>query len=105
MQTLELTEGWEAAIEYDLLHDGIAFNATGYTPSMVLKDKTGAVVTTTGNVEWADDDNSRIRYNPDATDLDASLSPYTLHWKVTDAAGKDAFYPQGSPIIVRVYEQ
>ena len=97
----EYTEGHTAAIEYNLEHDGASFDASGMTPSLVLKDSDGTEVDVTGDCEWADDSISKIRYNPDAADLVEGT--YTLHWKVTDANGKVAFYPQGGPITIKVY--
>jgi hypothetical protein len=105
MQYDEYTQGWTAAIEHTLEHDGVTFNASGMTPSLVLKDKDGTVVVFTGTVEWAAAATSRIRFNPAATDLLAANSPYTLHWKVTDAAAKIAYYPQGAPITLKVHAQ
>ncbi len=104
-QVDEYTEGWTAAIEYDLSHDHRTFDASGMTPSLVLKDKDGNVVQVQGIIDWANAAESRIRFNPAATDLVVSKAPYTLHWKVTDAAEKVAFYPQGTPILVRVFPQ
>jgi hypothetical protein len=105
---LELTEGWTAAIDYDLENetDGVwaSFNAATMTPSLTLRDKDGNAVTFTGTVSWAVEATSRIRFSPAATDLLNAKSPYLMHWKVTDGASKDAFYPQGTPILVRVFK-
>jgi hypothetical protein len=103
MQYEEYTEGWTVPIEHDLKHDRQSFNASGMTPALVLKDKTGTAVTITGTVEWANEASSRIRFTPSATDLVAAKSPYKMHWKVTDLAGKIAYYPQGAPILMTVY--
>lgn len=106
----EYTEGWTSPIEYTLYHknpqtgERATFDATSMTPSLVLRDKNGAVITFTGTVEWADATVSKIRFNPAATDLVASKSPYTLHWKVTDTVNKHAYYPQGTPILLRVFK-
>ncbi len=105
----EYVAGWTAPIEYDLRHknpqtgEESSFNAAGMTPGLVLRDKDGNVVTFTGTVEWADAAVSRIRFNPAATDFSAAKSPYALHWKVTDGAGKVAYYPQGTPVRVKVH--
>jgi hypothetical protein len=104
MQYDEYTEGWTARIEHTLQHDGVSFNASGMTPSLSLRDKDGNVVTFTGSVAWADSSVSRIRFTPSSTDLVQAKSPYKLHWKVTDGAGKIAFYPQGAPILITVYK-
>lgn len=101
----EYTEGWTAPIEYWLQHDGVSFNATGMTPSIVLKDRDGNAVVVSGTVEWADALTSKIRFNPANTDFIASKSPYKLRWKVTDGSGKVAYYPQGNPILIQIYPQ
>lgn len=107
----EYTEGWTSSVEYTLLHKdpetgaSSTFDASGMTPAVVIKDKDGAAVDTTGDVSWADATESKIRYTPDAADLTASGSPYKLHWKVTDLTGQIAFYPQGTPILLRVFAQ
>jgi hypothetical protein len=105
MQHDEYTEGWTAPIEYYLKHDGETFNASGMTPDLVLTDKSGNVVAVKGTVTWADENVSKIRFTPDPTDFDASLSPYKLHWKVTENSSPVAiaFYPQGEPILIEVY--
>ncbi len=105
MQLDEYCEGWTSPIEYTLEHNGESFSAAGMTPGMVLRDKDGNAITFTGTVEWADETESKIRFNPASTDFDADLSPYTLRWKVTDTEGKIAYYPQGKAIILRIYRQ
>jgi hypothetical protein len=100
---LELTEGCTAAIEYQLLHNNAPWNASLATAGAVLKDKNGAEVDLAGKVAWTTPTVSKIKYSPAATDLLASKSPYTLHWKITDQASKVAFYPQGAAILVRVF--
>lgn len=107
----EYTEGMTSDIEYTLKHKNpitgaeSTFNATGMTPAVVLKNKNGTVVDTSGDVSWADAPNSKIRYTPDAGDLSSALSPYTLKWKVTDVGGKIGFYPQGAAIKLIVHSQ
>lgn len=107
----EYVEGWTAPIEYTLKHKDpqtgeiSTFDASGMTPGLILKDKDGNAVSTTGKVEWADAPSSKIRYNPAATDFVAANSPYYFHWKVTDGAGKDAYYPQGTRIQVKIHAQ
>jgi hypothetical protein len=103
MQYEEYTAGWTAPIEHSLLHDGATFNGAGMTPAIILTDKNGAAVSVSGSVAWANSAVSRVRYSPAAADLVAAKSPYKMHWKVTDGAGKIAFYPQGAPIMLTVY--
>lgn len=89
-------------IEFDLLRaptvgaTPVTFNASALTPSMVIKarNRTTTVVTT-GKVEWADQANSRVRFNRAAGDLLKNLSPYYVHWILTDGGGKQASFPEG----------
>lgn len=101
----EYTEGFTAPIQYDLLNDNATFNATGMTPGLILKDCNGNVITVTGTVSWANQLASRIEFVPGTGDFKAALSPYTLHWTVTDSNGKIATYPQGEPILIDIYPQ
>ena len=88
-------------IEYDLKRaptvgaTPVTFDATGMTVEMVIKARQGTAVDTTAKVEWADQVNSRVRFNRAAGDLVKSLSPYYVHWVVTDAVGKEASWPEG----------
>lgn len=99
------TEGWTSPIQYNLYNvnpetgEKSTFDAAGMTATMVLKDKDGNVVDTVGDVSWSDEANSQIQFIPDATDFDASKSPYSVHWKVTDAWSQIAFYPQGAALL------
>jgi hypothetical protein len=109
-ETLRLTEGWTTPIEYKLLHEDpetgeltVPEGLADMTPSLVLKDKDGNAIDTSSDVEWADAANGIVRYNPDATALTAAKSPFTAKFKVTDASSKIAYFPQGEPLIWRVY--
>ena len=102
MQYDEFTEGWTAPIEYDLLNDGASFDGSGMTPGIALMDKDGKSVPVAGSVEWAAASLSRIRFNPDANDLLAAKSPYTVHFRVTDAL-RTATYPQGEGFIWNIW--
>lgn len=89
-------------IEFDLLRaptvgaTPATFNAAGLTPSMVIKAKDKVtLVVTAGKVEWADQANSRVRFNRAAGDLLKSKSPYYVHWVVQDGGGKQASFPEG----------
>lgn len=105
----EYSEGWTAPIEYDLRHKNpitgqtISFDATGMTVDIVLRDKTGSIVSSTGSVDWVDATISRVRYTPGAEDFDTRRSPMTLHFVVIDQLGGEATYPQGSPIKLKIF--
>ena len=99
-----LTHGRTAPITEQLLIGGAAFNATGFTPELVLKDVFGNVVDTANDVTWEDAAVSKIKYTPDAADLDSTKSPYLAHWKVTSGSGID-FFPEGRAAIWEVHPQ
>lgn len=82
------------------LYDGegstrAAIDGTGLTVTMVLRDRTGAVVPVSGKVDWLVQASGTVRYSPTTDDLKAERSPYAARFKVTDSSSKDAFYPNG----------
>lgn len=90
-------------IEFDLLRaptvgaTPATFNAAGLTPSMVIKAKDKVtLVVTAGKVEWADQANSRVRFNRAAGDLLKSKSPYYVHVTLIDGLNIEASWPEGS---------
>lgn len=80
-------------------------DVSGLTVDLVLKDKTGTLVTTTGDVAIVSGPAGTVKYTPDSTDLDAALSPYSAKFKVTFGDGSIRFYPQGPPMTWKVYPQ
>lgn len=101
--TDEYVQGWTAPIDYELKRTNEAtrrletFDATGSTIELVLVDRDGATVSTSGKVSWIDAPNSIARYTPTAGDLLAAKSPYRARWRVTDS-GAIATYPKGEAI-------
>ena len=100
---VHIVEGWTERLEFLLLSDGEAPGVplTG-TAELVLKDNTGTAVDTAGDVAILDAPTWRVGYTPDAADMTAALSPYTLHWKVTQG-GATFFFPSGPADLIRVY--
>ena len=92
---LIITEGTTANMDFVLTADGAAVNLTGATVTLVLTDKDGTAVTTTGDVSIVTAADGKVRYAPDAADLVASTSPYRARFKVTDSGGQIAYYPSG----------
>ncbi len=80
-----------------------AVDLSGLTVELVLKDKTGTAVTTTGDVAIVTAASGTVKYTPDSTDLASASSPYTARFKVTYGDGSIRFYPQGAPMTWRVY--
>lgn len=100
---VQLTEGWTGPVDVQLLADGVAVNLTSCTVALVLTGRDGVAVTTTGNVTIIDAAAGKVRYSPDAADLDADQSPYRARYKVTDVLGKIVYFPSGVGGRVRVF--
>lgn len=96
-------QGWTAPIDYELKRTNETtrrletFDATGSTPALVLVDRDGAAVDTSGKVTWFDASISIARYSPASGDLLAAKSPYRVRWTVTDS-GKLSTYPKDDMI-------
>lgn len=69
---------------------------TGLTVALQLRDRTGALVATAGEVTVLSAVDGTVRYSPAATDLKAANGPYAARVKVTDGNGDDAYYPNGA---------
>ena len=92
---LTITAGTTASLDFRLTADGSAVNLTGATVTLVLKNKSGTAVTTTGNITVISATGGTVRFAPDATDLVATDSPLHARFKVTDSSSKIAYYPSG----------
>ena len=90
---LTITAGTTANLDFLLTANRSAVNLTGATVTLVLKDKNGTAVTTTGDISVISATGGTVRYAPDATDLVASASPHRARFKVTDSGGQIAYYP------------
>jgi hypothetical protein len=101
---LDLTEGWTGPLPFTLKADGTAVNLTGMTVTMVLKDNAGNDVTTTGDVVITTAASGLVTYTPDATDLLASGSPYTVRFQVVDGSSQTVFFPNGQPDEIKVWK-
>jgi len=93
--TYEITAGWTAPIDIDLLTKGALPSGTmsGMTAAIVLKDRSGNTIDTSGDVTIADSTNWVVRYTPDATDLVPGV--YLGRVKVTDSSSQVAYFPSG----------
>ena len=108
----EVTEGWTNRLTFQLWSQSPSastpseFVGTGFTVSgLYVRGKDGNLVTTSGNFGWVTAAAGTVYYDPDAADLDASLSPYTVHFEVTDGSGKIVFFPSGKPDTLVVYRK
>lgn len=117
---VDWVEGETAPRKFVLKEDGKPFNGTGLTPTLVLVDRNGVPVDTTGDVAWTDAANGELTYTPDASDLlpavgetysTSTISPvvgdYTYYvrrarFKVTDTFGGVGYFPRSEPDIWRI---
>lgn len=92
---LIITHGTTANLDFLLKADGVAVNLTAATVTLVISDKNGAAVDTSGDVSVVTAASGKVRYAPDAADLDSTLSPYRVRFKVVDSGSQIAYYPSG----------
>lgn len=101
MTIRNLVEGETKPIDATL-YDGdgasrTAIDGTALTLAIVVHDRNGSLVPTSGTASFRTAASGTVRYEPVATDFRAANSPYTARWKVTDTNSDDAFYPNGEP--------
>jgi|SRR6185295_8921543 len=91
----EITAGWTGPLEIRLLSNNKtpAGTMAGMTAALILKDKDGNAIDTSGDVSISDSDNWIVRYSPDPLDLTEGL--YRMRVKVTDSGGKVVYFPSG----------
>ena len=94
---MSVSEEWvetETGTRSWILKNGtVAQNLTGMTVALLMKNRTGASIDTSGDVVVTDAANGVVSYNPDAADFASAGSPYSVRFKVTDGTGKDRYYP------------
>ena len=92
-----VVEGWTEPIVHRLLNDKVPVLIQGMDVALILIGHDGTAVDTTGKVANEDDgtepNRGRVAYRPDAGDLVAAKSMYSVRWRVTDGDGKNAFWP------------
>ena len=99
-----ITEGWTKRLTWQILADGAAFDGTGFTVSDIrITGKDGTIVDVTGDIGWVTAASGTVYYDPDATDFDADLSPYTIHFVIQDGSGKQLSVPNGKAYELKVY--
>lgn len=99
---VDWVEGETAPRDFILQEDGAAFNLTGLTVELVLKDKNGSAVDMTGDVSVPTPAAGLVRVTPDSTDLTLARSGMFARFKVTDGAGGIGYFPRGEPDVWRV---
>lgn len=87
-------EGRTKPIDTQLLSNGAAFDASGITLDIELRDRTGALITPVGSVAWLNQSISTVRFTPDATDLTVARSPIGVYFKLQGGSDVD-YAPTG----------
>jgi hypothetical protein len=102
-----VVEGETEPIVHQLLSDGTPFLIQGLTVELILEKKDGTIITTAGKLANLDDgtegNRGKMQYSPSAGDFVKAGSDYYVRWKVTDGAGKVAFWPGGEAAKMKVY--
>lgn len=99
-----VVEGWTGALPFELQTDGSAFDYTGLTVQIVLKDCHGQTVvdTSSGLSSTGGTTGGQIAYAPSSGDFSASRTPYRVRFRVTDAQGKLVYFPNSSADLIEV---
>lgn len=92
MSTYRFVAGQTAPIDFTLKDGASASDLTGYTSiELILQDRSGTLVTTTGDVTVTSAAAGTVRYLPDAADL--AEGTYLARFKVVDAGGLIYYWP------------
>lgn len=101
IQRVALVQGWTETISFTLYADGTPIDLTGRTVTMQVRDKTDTDPAFLGSVAVIDATAGKVGFTPNASDLLASESPYTVRFKVMSDG---YFVPNEEPIIFVVRE-
>lgn len=110
---LDITEGWTAELgPFTLRVNGAPLDLSGLsTPVVVLHNARGRTVTPGGTLRVdAVPSTGKVYYTPVAADfvfddtLHATRQSYTIHFKITDGAGKVVFFPNAEASEIGVYK-
>lgn len=94
--TYVIVSGTTSNLKFQLLEAGSPINLLGCTVALILSDCNGTTVASPGTITIIDSDNGKVQLAPtDATVFNASLSPYTARWEITDATTKKFYVPTG----------
>lgn len=114
MSTLfSIAAGWTDTIgPFTLRVDGVAFDLTGYTVELQLRDSARNLVVLGGSVVVRNQTlyPGQVDFTPTAEDFTFDTGtfsfrqPFKIRWKVTDGAGRIVFFPNGEPDEISVYE-
>ena len=89
-----VVEGQTEPIDVQLLADSRPVDLTGATPTLVLRDKDGTAVDTSGGaITILDAPAGKVRYSPPPALFEATRSPYAARWRIVDSAERVSFWP------------
>jgi hypothetical protein len=102
MAVYVLVIGWTSPIDISLLTQGAAPSGSmaGMTAELVLNDRHGTVIDTTGDISIPDVNVWTVRYSPDPLDLVPGV--YRMRVKITDSGGRVAYWPSSDPDVLMV---
>jgi hypothetical protein len=91
-----IVAGTTSDVRFQLLEAGSPINLLACTVQLLLSDRLGTVIADPGTVSITDSDEGRVALTPSSTVVfDATKSPYTARWKITDGSGKISYVPTG----------
>ena len=103
----DVVEGQTEEIVHQLLNDGEPMLIQGMTVELVLEQKDGTSIDTTGKVDNLDDasepNRGMVKYSPDAADFVKAGSDYYWRWQITDGSGKISFWPNDAAARLKVW--
>lgn len=96
MAKYTIVAGRTTAVRFQLLEAGSPINLLGCTVELLLSDRTGTTVSSPGTITVTDEADGKVELTPATTAVfDATKSPYTARWKITDASTKISYVPTG----------
>lgn len=104
-EDVDLVEEWTEEVPFTLRDDGqVTPYDSATTVELYLYDRYGQKVTPTGSLTRLPD-SGLVGWIPGSQDLLESRSPYSLRFKLTDAdTARIRFYPNGTPVLVKVHK-
>lgn len=103
---MSIVEGWTGALPFTCEADGEPFDLTGLSVAIVLKNADGTIVKNTSDgVSVTASTAGQVQYEPSTSTGDLFLSaqtPYRVRFKVTDAFGKVAYFPNDEESLIEV---
>jgi hypothetical protein len=94
-------QAWTEPILYALTQNGNPLNLAGLTVALVGDQTLNRQLTPisfAGTVGISNATEGIVYFNPAATDLVATSSPYYVRWQITDGSVLVSFYPRLNPI-------